>query len=111
MKASFPPERRAELLASDTRALAAAMQDRPSLTGQLSNVTTPCLLYVGDQDFRFANARATAERMPNAKLEVLPGIDHPGGFLRSDLVLPLVLGFLESVARGRQPGSDMEPTR
>lgn len=110
MKASFPPGRRAEILASDTRALAAAMQDRPSLIGQLSKVTTPCLLYVGDQDFRFANARATAERMPNAKLEVLPGLDHPAGFLRSDLVLPLALRFLEGVTKGRQPSS-MEPTR
>jgi pimeloyl-ACP methyl ester carboxylesterase len=100
MKASFRPERRAELLASDTRALAAAMQDRPSVIGQLSKVTTPCLLYVGDQDFRFASARTTAERMPNTKLEVLPGLDHPGGFIRSDLVLPLVLGFLDGVTKG-----------
>lgn len=109
MKAPLPPELRAELLASDTRALAAAMQDRPSFIGQLSKVTTPCLLYVGEQDFRFANAQATAQQIPNASFKVLPGLDHPGGFIRSDLVLPLVLGFLEGVTKERQPSS-MEPT-
>ncbi len=107
MKASFLPERRAELLASDTRALSAAMQDRPSLIGQFSNVTTPCLLYVGEKDFRFASAQATAQQIPNAKFEVLPGLDHAGGFIRSDLVLPLVLRFLEGATKERKR---MEPT-
>lgn len=111
MKAPFPPEIRSAVLASDTRALAAAIQDRPSLFAKLSKVTKPCLLYVGDQDFRFASAHATVDRMPNAKLEVLPGLTHPDGFLRSDLVLPLVLRFLDGVTSGRRPNGGMEPTR
>jgi pimeloyl-ACP methyl ester carboxylesterase len=111
MKASFPPAIRIAVLASDTRALAAATQDRPSLFEQLSKVNTPCLLYVGGQDFRLPSAQATADRIPNAKLEILPGLAHPEGFLRSDLVLPLVLSFLEEATRGRRPNSGMEPTR
>lgn len=110
MKASFPPALRAAVLASDTRALAAAIQDRPSLFEQLSKVTTPCLLYVGDQDPRLTGTQATAGQMPNAKLEILPGIAHPDGFLRSDLVLPLVLRFLNGVTKGLRPNSGVEPT-
>ena len=110
MKASFTPALRAAFLASDTRALAAAIQDRSSLFEQLSKVTTPCLIYVGDQDHRLAGAQATVVRMPNAKLKILPGLAHPDGFLRSDLVLPFVLRFLEGVTRGPRPNGGMEPT-
>jgi len=111
MKAPFSPELRAEVLVSDTRALAAAAQDRPSLIEQLSKITTPCFLYAGDQDFVFSRAQATARQIPNAKFEALPGLAHPGGFVRSDLVLPHVLRFLEGVTEGRQPNNGMEPTR
>ena len=108
--APFAPEYRAALLRRDTRAFAAAAQDRPSLIAQLSKVGTPCLLYAGDQDFIFASAEATARQIPNAKFEALPGLKHPAGFVRSDLVLPLVLPFLEAAANGRQPNNGMEST-
>ncbi|HKI64942.1 MAG TPA: hypothetical protein VKA16_10010 [Burkholderiales bacterium] len=110
MNAPIPPEIRAKILASDTRALAAAAQNRPSLIDQLSRIATPCFLYAGDQDFAFSRAQATASQIPNAKFEVLPGLTHPHAFVRSDLALPHVLGFLKSVER-RQPNNGMEPTR
>lgn len=110
-KAPFAPEYRAALLRRDTRAFAAAAaQDRPSLITQMSKVRAPCLLYVGDQDFVFASAQATARQIPNATFEILPGLSHPTAFVRSDLVLPRVLPFLESAAKGRQLNNGMEPT-
>jgi pimeloyl-ACP methyl ester carboxylesterase len=111
MNARFAPEYRAVLLTKDARAFAAAAQDRPSLIAQLSKVSTPCLLYAGDQDFVFPSAEATARQIPNAKFEILPGLAHPTGFVRSDLVLPRVLPFLEGAAKRRQPNNGMEPTR
>ncbi len=108
--APFAPEYRAALLRRDTRAFAAAAQDRPSLIAQLSKVGAPCLIYAGDRDFVFASAEVTARQIPNTKFEVLPGLSHPTAFVRSDLVLPRVIPFLEGAAKGLQPNSGMEPT-
>jgi len=110
-KAPFAPEYRAALLRRDTRAFAAAAQDRPSLISQLSIMSTPCLLYAGDRDFVFASAEATVRQIPSMKLEILPGLFHTTAFERSDLVLPRVLPFLESAATGLQPNNGKEPTR
>jgi pimeloyl-ACP methyl ester carboxylesterase len=111
MKATFSPEVRAMVLASDTRALAAATQNRPSLMERLGTVTVPCMLYAGGRDFRLSSAQATARRIPNAKFERFPGLAHPEAFLRSDLVLPHVLTFLKGAIEGRRPNNGMEPTR
>jgi pimeloyl-ACP methyl ester carboxylesterase len=38
--------------------------------------------------------RVTADRIPGARLAVLPGCGHLDTFTRSDLALPLALRFL-----------------
>lgn len=111
IKAPIVPAVRDKLLASDTRALAAAAQDRPSLMDKISQVATPCFLYAGDKDFVFSRAQATASHIAGAQFQVLPGLTHPEAFLRSDLSLPHVLGFLAKVPGERQPNNGMEPTR
>jgi pimeloyl-ACP methyl ester carboxylesterase len=47
----------------------------------------------GDQDPGLVDLRATAERIPGARLAELPGCGHLDIFTRSDLTLPLVLPF------------------
>jgi pimeloyl-ACP methyl ester carboxylesterase len=63
----------------------------------LPKVKTRTLLYCGDKDYYYPGAKRCAEIMPNVRLVSLPGVDHGGGFDRVDLVLPLVLSFLEEV--------------
>ncbi len=94
------PEYRALVLASDTKALAAAAQDRSSMEAALPNMSMPCLFYAGDNDGVFPKARATAEQIPRAVFVPLPGLDHPEAFMRADLVLPQVMEFLSG--RGLQ---------
>ena len=84
----FVPEVRAQLLASDTQALAAAAQDRPSMEDALPGLTLPCLLYAGDKDPYFPKAQASARLIPGATFVPLPGLGHAEAFIRSDLVLP-----------------------
>ena len=91
----FVPEVKAMLLASDTRALSAAAQDRPSMEGILPNMTMPCLLYVGEADHSFSKAQANVKQMPHASFVSLPGLHHAEGFMRADLVLPHVTKFLQ----------------
>jgi len=111
MNAPIPPEARAGLLASDTRALAAAAQNRPSLIERLSRIATPCFLYAGERDFIFSKAKATANQITSAKFQILPDLTHPEGFMRSDLVLPHVLAFLNGCFERSQPNDGMKPTR
>jgi len=92
----MPDERRARVLASDTQALAAFMQDRPSYEDLLPNLKLPCLLYAGDQDQAFSKTRSTAQRIPHAVFVTLEGLNHAGAFFHSDRVLPHVTDFLEA---------------
>jgi pimeloyl-ACP methyl ester carboxylesterase len=102
LNVSVSPEFRALLLSSDLRALAAAAQDRPSMLDGLPQMRMPCLFYAGENDGIFANARTTAERVPNAAFVPVPGLDHPQAFFRAaDLIVPHVLKFLSEQAKTR----------
>jgi len=76
LSARFPTDFREMLLASDTRALAAAAQDRPSMKDVLPNMAMPCLLYVGEADVSYRKAQANAKQMPQATFISLPGLSH-----------------------------------
>ena len=95
--ATLPAEIREDLLANDFQALAAAQQDHlPSLEDVLRTMTMPCLLYIGEADRGFSQAKACIKEMPNATFVSLPGLNHPAGFMRSDVVLPHVTKFLRA---------------
>ena len=83
-----------EFFDNDFHALSASLRDRPALDAALSGLNVPCLLYVGDKDGVFGSVRDCAGSIPNAKLLVLPNINHPEAFYRSQLVLPEVQQFL-----------------
>jgi len=99
----FVPEYKAMLLASDTRVLAAAAQDLPSLEGILPNMTMPCLLYVGEADGSFPEAQANVKRMPHVSFVSLPGLNPAEAFTRADLVLPHVTKFLQTARESVPP--------
>ena len=92
----MPDDSRARVLRSDTQALAAFAQDRPSHDDILPNLKMPCLLYAGTEDQMFPKTRSTAQRIPNAVFVALEGLNHAGAFMHSDRVLPHVTDFLEA---------------
>jgi len=94
--ATLPPERRAEVLANDFRALAAAWQDRPSLEDLLPTMKMPCFLYVGEADANFPRVQACVKQMPNVTFVSFPGLDHGEAFYRSSLILPEAAKFLQT---------------
>jgi len=100
-QAPISPALRARLLANDAAALIASRlknRDRPSFAEVLPMMTMPCLLYAGEADGRYPNAKACVREMPNATFFSLPGLMHAEGFFRSDLVLPHVTRFLATVS-------------
>jgi pimeloyl-ACP methyl ester carboxylesterase len=61
---------------------------------QLSNLTMPILIIIGDTDFvRLEHAVEMKQSVPNAQLAILPGTKHLE-VVRPDLVLPMVSAFL-----------------
>ena len=92
----MPPDARTRVLRSDTQALAAFLQDRPSHEDILPNLKMPCLIYAGDKDQAHAKARATARQIAHAVFVTLEGLNHAGAFIHSDRILPHVTDFLEA---------------
>jgi pimeloyl-ACP methyl ester carboxylesterase len=58
-----------------------------------AHIRAPTLLYVGGADLPEAQAGNAAAL--GVEVTVIPALDHVEGFGRSDLVMPLVFGFLE----------------
>ncbi len=99
-RGAFSPAEEAEFLDNDFRALAASLQDRPSLADILPTMTMPCLLYVGEVDGIFSQAQECVEHMPQGRFVSIPGVNHPEAFYRAELVLPHAMKFLQAVAEG-----------
>jgi pimeloyl-ACP methyl ester carboxylesterase len=91
---ALPPDRRAELMANDFRALAGAQQDRPSLAGVLPTMKMPCCLYVGEADGILQQVATCSKEIPNATFMSFSELNHADAFYRSDVVLPPILAFL-----------------
>jgi len=94
--------REREIIASnDAEALIACLQGQAasaSVAGSLSTLVCPTLLYVGASDRRADQMRQAAAILPNAELRILPDVDHVGAFYRSELVIPIVRDFLNSIS-------------
>lgn len=98
---SIPPALRAELLANDFRALAAAQQDRPSLEALLPTLNTPCCLYAGDADPVYVQAERCAHAIPHSTFVGLGGLDHGGAFREARLIVPHVTRFLQKATEAK----------
>lgn len=93
------PGPRGRLLANDVQALqAAAAVDLPDISFVLPTIKVPCLVYVGqaDEDWRPGTIECV-KHIPNCTYVSLPGLSHLQAYVRSDLVLPYVIKFLQSI--------------
>jgi pimeloyl-ACP methyl ester carboxylesterase len=79
----------------DFEALLAVAQDRESLADVLPTMNMPCMLIVGEKDGAFEMAQKCLPQIPKGEFVTLAGMDHAGGFKRSELALPHIRDFLE----------------
>ena len=88
-------------LANDVDALIAYLAALPSYdySAFLPHITVPSLLYAGIEDTVFYEGmRRGAAEIPRASFVSLSGLDHYGAYHRSDIVVPFVMAFIQSVA-------------
>src|ERR1700733_2843600 len=88
------PARREELLANDFHALAAALQDMPSIEEVLPEMHMPCLLYAGELDRFYPDILRCSRLMPNVTVVGLANLNHSGTFWASNDVVSHVTAFL-----------------
>jgi pimeloyl-ACP methyl ester carboxylesterase len=87
----------ARLREADHKAYLAHAQDRTSLESLLPKMAMPCCLYVGESD-RLSpcnDVKAASRLIPHARFFSLPDLNHLQAMVRSDLVLPCVMPFLQ----------------
>ena len=94
----LPSPLHARLLANDVEALKACVTDRPSFADILPTMVMPCLVFAGEADDVYPAVKSVVAQMPNATFFSLPGLGHSESYLRSDLVLPHVIKFLDKSA-------------
>jgi pimeloyl-ACP methyl ester carboxylesterase len=92
--AAVSQARRDELMANDFEALAAALQDSPSIEEVLPFMKMPCLLYAGEADPFYPAILRCSKSMPNVTVVGLPGLSHSDAFWQSALVVEYVLKFM-----------------
>jgi pimeloyl-ACP methyl ester carboxylesterase len=93
---------RNRILNNDYQALLAAIAlPKPSVEADLPKMTIPFLIILGEADemVRYQEVSQSYKALPNAKVVPLPGINHDGIFVRSDLVLPHIKEFLAQVSK------------
>ena len=90
---------REEFYLNDPEALIAisSLREHVGYEDILPSLELPCLFFAGEKDYWHAKAERTAELIQNARFVSLPGLDHMGAVVRSDLVLPHVLSFLADI--------------
>jgi len=72
----------------------------------LPQITVPVLMFVGDLEDPEHGTERSAQRIGRAKVVRLPGEDHITAYERSDLVLPLAIGFLARFTESPKAGPE-----
>lgn len=69
----------------------------------LPRIQTPTLIICGSKEDPDRESEAEAQRLQNGRAVILEGFGHIGAFLRPDLSLPIVKGFLKEVGIEPEP--------
>jgi pimeloyl-ACP methyl ester carboxylesterase len=96
----FPEPERSWVLANDLLALDAAFHSTFTegvIAQDLSEWTTPCLIYAGSEDEMYANAARAASEIPGARFISLGGHTHFSAERVAEDLLPEVLKLFRSV--------------
>jgi pimeloyl-ACP methyl ester carboxylesterase len=89
---------KARLCKGDLEAFLAVAQDRASIEAVLPKMEMPCCLYAGGADPVLPEAELASELIRNVSFFSLSGLTHLQAFVRADLVLSRVNGFLRGAA-------------
>ncbi len=99
----LPAAVREQILQNDTRpyiTIVQARQFEDSVEDSLPSIDLPVLVYSGEDDVVYEEAKLAARLIPGVTYISVPGLDHNQSFYRSDIALPHIRAFLVGVAAG-----------
>ncbi len=99
-QSAISPELRSRLLANDTAALNALQRNEESVSVDdlLTTFGRPYLLIMGENDEMYPTLKEHSRELPQGSVVSLPGLNHLQAFQRSDLVIPIITGFLAQLS-------------
>jgi pimeloyl-ACP methyl ester carboxylesterase len=98
-QSTISPQLRSRILANDMVALSALLKNPDSVPVEnvLTEVSLPFLLLAGDLDEIHPALAEYSAHLPTGSFVTLPGLTHLQSFQRSDLLLPMVVSFLDGL--------------
>ncbi len=99
---TLTPAQRSRQLANDPHALLALRRKSQEWGGAediLCEIKIPCLVFVGEADPSYTQAREATQFMPSCIFAAIPGLNHDQTLMHSELVLPHIKKFLAEVNR------------
>lgn|GEM_PF-2387821 len=98
MVQTFPDAVRNTFLSNDPKAYAAANKNPwPSVNEKLNLIGKPVLLICGEMADELTEMKDASRVIPNAKMCIIPSLDHAQAYWYSDAVVPLILPFIDKV--------------
>jgi pimeloyl-ACP methyl ester carboxylesterase len=87
------------LMNNDPEAIIARLRrvEHVELDETISTTTLPCLLYMGELESSYTAAKKCIDVLPNVTFVSVPNLNHEQVSMRSDIVLPHILKFLENI--------------
>lgn len=98
--APFSDDSRKRITDLDQQVLTEIAKDRVDQTARLRNLRIPFLMICGTNDWRFEDMKRFANTDTRCEFVTGEGLDHLQTWLRSDLLLPAVQGFLRATHAG-----------
>ncbi|CAN5788595.1 alpha/beta hydrolase [soil metagenome] len=95
--ATMPDAVREQILENDTRPfirMVQARREEASVEEHLPTLEMPVLVYAGQDDVVYEEAKLTGQLIPQSTFVSIPDLDHNQSFYRSDLALPYIREFL-----------------
>lgn len=97
----LPPDLKNILMNNDPEAIIARLLrvERVEYDETISTTSLPCLLYMGELDSGYTAAKMCIDVLPNVTFVTLPNLGHVEAWMRSDLVLPYIVDFLNELTK------------
>ncbi len=91
-------------LANDYEAINAAISSdwAPLTDEELTRISSTCLVYCGELDPYYPDAKKCVEFIVKARFISVPGLDHGATWARCDLMLPYIKEFLAQVSKSQR---------
>ena len=79
---------------ADIAVMTSLLEWPPATEEEVRGITTPSLVYCGEEDPFITGTRRAAELMPKVRFLPMPSYNHVSAFVESHIIMPYIAAFL-----------------